>query len=58
MCEALKEMIEDATNEGMQQGIQEIARRMLKEGNFPVELIARMTNLTIDEVQALSAENA
>ena len=62
MCQALREMMEDASNEGMQRGLQqgmyETARRMLGEGSFPIELIARMTNLPVEEVHALAAEIA
>lgn len=52
MCQALKEMMEDATKEGAQ----EIARRMLKEGSFSLEIIAKMTELSLEEVKALVAE--
>ena len=57
MCEGMRGLLEDATNEGIQKGMQNIARRMLEEGSFPIELIARMTNLSVDEVQDLAAEN-
>ena len=60
MCQALKEMMEDATNEGMQQGIQSeraaMACRMLEEGSSSVEFIAQMTGLSLEDVQALAAE--
>ena len=49
MCQALKEMLEDATNEGLLQ----VARRMLEEGSSSIEFIARMTNLSIEDIQAL-----
>ena len=52
MCQALKEMMEDATKEGAQ----EIARRMLKEGSSSAEFIAQMTGLSLEDVQALAAE--
>ncbi len=53
--------MEDATNEGIQQGRQKgiqderiaMAKRMLEEGCFPLELIARMASLSVEEVQAL-----
>lgn len=58
MCQALKEMMEDATNEGMQQGIQSeraaMACRMLEEGSFSLEIIAKMTGMTLEEVRALA----
>ena len=52
MCQALKEMIED----GRQEGAQEIARRMLKEGGLSIDFIARMTGLPPEEVQALAVD--
>ena len=54
MCQALREMMEDATNEGIQSERTATARRMLEEGSFPVELISRIANLSVDEVQALA----
>lgn len=58
MCQALREMMEDASNEGMQKGIQDertaIAQRMLQEGSLTMELIAKMTNLSVDEVSTLA----
>ena len=54
MCQALKEMLEDATNEGIQNERTATARRMLEEGSFPVELISKIANLSVDEVQALA----
>lgn len=52
MCQALKEMIED----GRQEGAQEIARRMLKEGGLSIDFIARMTGLLPEEVQSLAVD--
>jgi hypothetical protein len=54
MCQALREMMEDATNEGIQSERTATARRMLEEGSFPVELISRIANLSVDQVQALA----
>lgn len=58
MCEGIKGIIEDATNEGMQKGIQqgalETAKRMLKKGGFSYEEIAELTTLTVEAVQELA----
>ena len=58
MCQALREMMEEANSEGMQAGAQNertaMARRMLEEGSFSVELIARMTSLSLEEVRTLA----
>ena len=58
MCQALKEMMEDATNEGMQQSAQQTAMRMLKKGRFSCEEIAELTSLSLDKVQALALKMA
>ena len=58
MCQALREMMEEANSEGMQEGAQNertaMARRMLEEGCFSVDLIARMTSLSLEEVRTLA----
>ena len=58
MCQALREMMEEANSEGMQKGALEnakkTAKKMLKESCFSNELIARMTDLSLEEVQALA----
>ena len=60
MCQALKEIIEDANKEGMQQGILDertnIAKRMLEEGSASVEYIAKVLNLSVETVTSLAAE--
>lgn len=53
MCQALREMMEDAAKESAQ----EIARKMLKEGSSSIAFIVQMTGLSEEEVQALAAEN-
>lgn len=53
MCQALREMMEDAAKESAQ----EIARKMLKEGSSSIAFIVQMTGLSEEEVQALTAEN-
>jgi len=63
MCQALKEMMEEANSEGMQVGRQEgalekakeTAKRMLNKGRFSYEEIAELTSLTVEEVQELAA---
>jgi len=58
MCQALKEMMEEANSEGMQAGMQkgalETAKRMLNKGRFSYEEIAELTSLTVVEVQELA----
>ena len=56
MCQALKEMMEEGRQEGALENAKETALRMLKEGCFSNELIARMTGLLPEEVQALALE--
>jgi len=50
MCQALKEMMEDAVNEANTA----TARRMLQEGSSSMEFIAQMTGLSLEEVSALA----
>ncbi|MBR3761435.1 MAG: Rpn family recombination-promoting nuclease/putative transposase [Lachnospiraceae bacterium] len=62
MCQALKEMMEEANSEGMQAGMQkgalekakETAKRMINKGRFSYEEIAELTSLTVEEVQELA----
>ena len=56
MCEALKGLMEDASKDGMQKGMQVMMRRMLKDGSVSVEYIAKMANMTVEEVRNLVAE--
>ncbi len=53
MCEGMTGLLEDATNEGVQQGIQQIALRMLRANCFSMEMIAQMTGLSVQEILAL-----
>lgn len=61
MCQALREMMEDATNEGIQQGMQDeriaMAKRMLAKRNFSYEEIAELSVLSVEEVQVLAVSN-
>lgn len=54
MCEIMEELKRDSILEGIRESQIEIAQNMLAEGTFAFELIARITNLTLEEVQALS----
>lgn len=54
MCQALREMLEDS----VQDERVAVAKRMLEAGGFPIELIAKMANLPVEEVQVLAAEIA
>ena len=60
MCQALREMMEEANSEGRQEGAQDeriaMARRMLQEGGLSIDFIARMTGLLPEEVQALALD--
>lgn len=58
MCQTLIELMEDAANEGIQKERIEMAKRMLQEGGFSVEFIARIASLSVEEVQVLAAESA
>ena len=62
MCEIMEELRRDSILEGIQKGIKEgirkkqieTAQNMLAEGTFVLDLIAKVTKLTIEEVQALA----
>ena len=56
MCRALREMMEDANKEGMQNARVAMAKRMLDEGSSSINFIAQMTGLSVDEVQGLATE--
>lgn len=60
MCQALREMMEDANKEGMQlgmqQGTQKMVRKLLEEGSLSIEVIAQMADLSVEEVQALAID--
>lgn len=50
MCEIMEELKRDSIRENQI----ETAQNMLAEGAFALDLIARITKLTLEEVQALS----
>ena len=70
MCEAIRQMRNDAWTEGRSKGIAEgrdegkaegiteaaiiFAKNLLADGTFPLEKIASLTRLSLAEVQALA----
>ena len=55
-AEALTEGREEGREEGRLEGSRDIARQLLRMEGFTPEIVARITNLGIDEVQHLGAE--
>ena len=57
MCKAMEEMWEKAVQEGREEGKEETkienAKRMLKDGKLPLELIAEYSGLPLEEVVKL-----
>ncbi len=60
MCQAIKEMREEARligrNEGREEGLEETARRMLKLGKYTLEEIAICSDLSIERINELQNE--
>ena len=56
MCQALREMMEEANSEGRQDERTAMARRMLKEGGLSMEFISRMTGLSPEEISVLAID--
>ena len=68
MCQAIKEMREEAMligrsegreegrNEGREEGLEETARRMLKLGKYTLEEIAICSDLSIERINELQNE--
>lgn len=56
MSEGVRKMLENAKQEGKQQSLREIARKMLMRGKYSHEEIVEETSLSLAEVQALAAE--
>jgi len=54
MCGALKGLLGNAKKEGINDERVAIARKMLEEGSLSKEFIARMVNLSIEEIQAIA----
>ena len=53
--EILQEGIQEGQQKGRQEGRQEMILKMLQEG-VEIELIARVTGLSIEQIQALSSQ--
>lgn len=64
MCQAIKEMREEAMligrsegrKEGREEGLEETARRMLKLGKYTLEEIAICSNLSLERINELQNE--
>ena len=56
MCKAMEDMRNASLQEGLEQGVKIVALRMLETGKYPLEEIADMTNLSLDEVKKLQTE--
>ncbi|WP_299093521.1 hypothetical protein [uncultured Metabacillus sp.] len=50
--ELIKLEREEGLKEGLKNGLRKIAKNMLKEG-FPIEMIARLTELSEEEIRKL-----
>ena len=50
MCE----IMEESNREAVRQNTYRIAMNLIKDGELPFEQIARVTHLTLDEVQQLA----
>lgn len=53
MCEAIDKIEEKSRQEGRQESMIEIAKRMLEDGMLPLEKIAEYSKLSMDEVLSL-----
>lgn len=60
MCKLLEDMREEALQQGLKEGLKEglrsTALRMLQAGSYPLEEIAAISGLSLDEVKKLSAD--
>ena len=65
MCKAIADMRSEERTEGRKEGIKEgileankaTALRMLKKGEFSYEMVAEMTELSLEEVNILAGNN-
>lgn len=61
MCKAIADMRSEERTEGRMEGVQEAneatALRMLKKGGFSYEMVAEMTDLSLEEVKILAGNN-
>lgn len=53
VCQAWKEMREDARKEGLKEGQLAFARKMLQKGTYSLEEISELSGLTMEEVEDL-----
>ena len=62
MCKAIDEMREDSRNEGRKEGIEigrkEMAAALLRKNIMPLEDLAELTKLSIEEIQQLQQQLA
>lgn len=56
MCKLLEDMREEALQQGLKEGLRSTALRMLQAGSYPLEEIAAISGLSLDEVKKLSAD--
>lgn len=54
MCDALKQMQEESMKKGMQQGVRQVAVRLLRM-NHPIPFIAQATDLSEKEIEEIKA---
>lgn len=57
VCQAWKEMREDARKEGLKEGQLAFVRKMLQKGTYSKEEISELSGLTIEEVETLAESN-
>ena len=53
MCQAIDEIREDSRNEGRDERSKEMAIALLKDKIYPLNKIAELTKLSIEEINAL-----
>lgn len=58
MCEILEEVKRESAEEAKRESAKEIALKMIMESDLPIEKIAEITSLTVDEVKALVDKKA
>lgn len=52
MCRIMEEL----RDEGLREGLQEVARRLLSTGKYALDEIASISGLSLDEVKRLAGE--
>lgn len=58
MCEILEDMCIQEREKGRKKAKIDAAKRMVADGIIPIEKIVQYTELPLDEVKKLQAENA